>query len=215
MSLEIKNDRRKHFRMQFKNRKGGRAEFILPNGSRIKARLLDVGGGGLRCAISRETTEIPAINTYFDRIYVFSTTFGNPLIFSGIVRRKKALSGRQGIELGVEFSAVLSNLHEINENEEIVRKRAQRLEVNKNFFLARLQQTQAYGKVRDIHRRGERRTDLHYNFHDIAFGLPPEERWWFYCVIDSLKNTGQRYQKGLLVEYLDLCRKGTGGYQRQ
>lgn len=215
MSSEIKNDRRKYYRMHFKNQKSGRAEFVFAGGKRVQARLLDVGGGGLRCAVSRNEQQIPAINDYFDRIYVFSTLFGNPLIFSGIVRRSKALSGRQGIELGVEFSAVLSNIHVINENEELFRKRRQARDLNRKFFIARLQQSQPYSKVRDVHRRVERRSDLHYNFHDIAFGLPPEERWWFYCVIDSLKNTGQKFQKGLLVEYLDLCRKGTANYQHQ
>ncbi len=214
MSSDIKNDRRKYYRMHFKNQKNGRAEFVFPDESRVRARLLDVGGGGLRCAVPREEKNIPAINTYFDRIYVFSTLFGNPLIFSGIVRRQKALSGRQGIELGVEFSAVLSNIHEINEEKELIRNRNKSKELNRNFFIARLQQSQPYTKVRDVQRRVERRTDLHYNFHDIAFGLPPEERWWFYCVIDSLKNTGQNFQKGLLVEYLDLCRKGTAKFQQ-
>lgn len=209
MSTQTTNDRRKFYRMHFRNQKSGQVEFILPDSDRVQARLLDVGGGGLRCAVSRETENVPEMESYFDRIYVFSTVFTNPLIFSGIVRRKRPLSGRQGIELGVEFSAVLSNVQQINRDDKISQRRIVTANMNKNLFIARLQQSQPLAKVRDIEKREQRRLDLHNNFHDIAHGLPPEERWWFYCVIESLKNTGQRYQKGLLVEYLDLCRKST------
>ncbi|KAA3653264.1 MAG: hypothetical protein DWQ10_18565 [Calditrichaeota bacterium] len=210
MNSQTKNDRRKYYRMHFRNQRSGRVEFIRPSSSPVQARLLDVGGGGLRCAVSRNTKDTPEIESYFDRIHVFSSVFANPLIFSGIIRRSRPLSGRQGIELGVEFSAVLTKLHQFVKDEDIVHEhQSTRSSINKNLFLARLQQSQPYSKVRDVKKREQRRLDLHNNFQDIAYGLPPEERWWFYCVIDSLKNTGQRYQKGLLVEYLDLCHKGT------
>ncbi|MFQ5632982.1 MAG: hypothetical protein ACE5I1_29790, partial [bacterium] len=206
----------------------------LAENETIDARLLDLNANGLRCSISPKTGRLPQLHRYLQRIVVRSRTLENPLVCSGIVRRVEKRHRARSLSVAIEFSAVLSGQYPEPDKPEIQNFKSQipksllneqgfesltpniaslkdkssgMRKFSVHEFLMRLQDAKPFARCQNKVEKQRLRMQLHRSFSDIADCLPAEEKWWFFHVLDSLKNSGMPYQEDLLAEYLKLCKK--------
>jgi len=195
-------ERRKSYRMRFDTRRQGTVSLSLTENEMIEARLLDLNAGGLRCSLPGKTDILPQLHRYIKRIVVRARTLENPLVCSGIVRRVEMRRGARSPSVAMEFSAVLSGQYALQKD-----KFSANRDFSEHGFLMRLQDAKPFVRCRNKLEKQRLRTQLHHSFSDIANRLPAEEKWWFFHVLETLKNARKPDQKELVAEYLKLCRK--------
>ncbi|RMD91442.1 MAG: PilZ domain-containing protein [Calditrichaeota bacterium] len=204
------NERRQSYRIHFANLRQGKIVFQLDADTSFNARLVNLSAGGLCCLIPSSQKDHIHLHQFIEKFYVYPRIVGRPMCASGVVRRVQPVLQNRYLDCAIEFSAVLSGLDLPSLSRETVdapAAAAKELPAPHN-FLARLYHSDNPQKSRRVRQRLQKQKRLHEAYRDIAQQLPAAERWWFYCVLDSLKNSGPHFQKGLLAEYIKLCKKG-------
>lgn len=201
-------ERRTSFRMKFNRRKNSRVKLCTDFATSVEAQLVDVGVGGLCCVIPEQTLHTLQPDQTVDRIVVQPSFADHPLVCAGTIRRLAPAKGRRGTACAIEFGAIYAGELPASETDHAPERQPadSPTSVFETGYIRRLQKAPDFSRCRSQQQRAQKRDELHTAFADVVRKLPAEYRWWFYYVLDSLKSAGARYQKGILAEYLKLCK---------
>ena len=198
-------NRRRYYRIQFARAGRSVVKLFMETGMVVEAGLLDFSAGGLRCRPVGHRIPLLKTHHFFEKIFIYPRELNRPIRASGVLSRIFTEDAGRRVEWAIEFSAVYSEHHLM---EEMVQSVPVSSPVKQpRHFLARLKQSANPYTTSHLVRKQKRRLELYAAFKDIAANLSAGERWWFYCILESLKSADTVRQKGLVAEYLKYCRR--------
>jgi hypothetical protein len=201
--------------------------FRTPEERRCRARLVNVGAGGLLCRLAY-TGPLPALHESVPAVHLFRHQ-QEPLSFAGTVRRLEI--NTSGLFCAVEFSAMLPSMAGAFEEQSqppserllqvpMESATAPAFTINPENFVGRLYTVPKLARRQNGNDTTAASDQLHKRrlvssaFRDIVDSLPEAEHWWFFHIVAMLKETEPEYPAELLAEYLRLCRKSCESRQQ-
>jgi len=212
-------ERRQYSRLPAAQAGFSRVEMQLRSHQRCRARLVDVSAGGLLCRLPG-AGPLPNLHESLDTIHLFRDR-REPLSFTGTVRRLDLADGQ--MLCAVEFAAALPVLGaELDLQGRLEPPAAvahdpemhPALCIGAEDFLGRLLTAPALPRSRHDEETpvgaavAQWRRSVASTFQDVLQNLTEAERWWFFHIVDKLKNEEPDYTELLVAEYVRLCKKG-------
>jgi hypothetical protein len=182
--------------------------FIFEDGEKISVEIVNISRGGLFGSTSSIEQFLEIDNHKIKTIEIIPRD-KNPFRCAGKLLRLHPMREDDKCFCAVEFCKVDKEEHAAEKSEVFQNKSAKEPDFQiENEMIKRVRDAENYLHISNKNQAAKVRMAVYDSFCDITKNLSLEDRWWFYELLDEIKNREPKLPDELKQDFLELCENG-------
>lgn len=204
-------NRRAHYRVPIEDSMGISIQ-LSGNGKELTtAKPINLSAGGLLCKVDPTVSQTIFAHRGETQIRINFPQKGH-IALNGKIRRIESFGNMQSYDCAIQFTKMRENqVYRSGKrllNPKVALESEKSVTPKLDNALECLNATINYMKITAEEERNKVRKRVYAFYDNVVRGLPTNEQWWFFEVLDILKGQAPNYSKGLLEEYQRLYTRG-------